>query len=392
MARKIILLVLGIAIVLYICLALTGLLFAKQEIKNLTIPRNSQDIENLFRKAKRIKRDVFLARPFLKFDKNLQNKLGLIDKIIKFEPLYNELAGISQEKTYLLVMQNNAEMRPSGGIWGSYGILKIKNGKVTSLKTDDTYNLDKELVGKFPAPEEVADTIGNEWRFWNANWSPDFKVSAEQGLFFFDQVESTTKLDGVVGPNVDYILSLLEISGPVKLKDYSFDLDQNNFVQKMIYEPNSQAVLAATNDDSILVKGVKKNYILSDIAVSILNQAIANSQQTTLVEKTLNALGHGDLIFYSTNPAVQKEMEGVGWAGRMPSGGNFVYLADANLGSKLDFIVEKSMKVTKTSENRYRADLEYYNPGEKNADLITQIFKTYRSFVRLYLPKGAKLT
>jgi hypothetical protein len=39
---------------------------------------------------------------------------------------------------YLILFQNNLELRPAGGYIGNFGILKVKNGQIVSLETHDT--------------------------------------------------------------------------------------------------------------------------------------------------------------------------------------------------------------------------------------------------------------
>lgn len=391
--KKYFLIISAVVSAAYFCLAITGLIFAQKEVQILTkntLPQNPAGFEELLNKTKRIKKDVFLVRPFLKLNSSWQNKLSLLDKIERYKPLVRELLGTNSEKTFLVVMQNNTELRPTGGIWGSYGILKINNGKITSFTTDDTYYLDQLNTGKFDPPADVKDIIENEWRFWNANWSPDFKKSVEQGLFFYKQVNPQIAFDGVLGPDVDYLLSLLKISGPVELADHSFKLDQDNFIQKMIYEPTTSAVFEGRKKYDTaenLIKPQEKNLVLSTIGKEIVDQITTQKKEEQLVRTTYDALKNQNLMIYLQKPEAQKQVEELGWAGRMPEKGNFAMIVDANFGSKLDLLINKQATIEKIASNRYKATLHYandYNPMDN-----TQFFTDYRNFVRIFVPNGS---
>jgi hypothetical protein len=363
-----------------------GATLAYKNFRKISKINSPQDIETALNGAVKIRREIVLARPFLRLSAKWRTDIKLLDKIVDLKPVVTELLGLDGEKTFLLVFQNNVEMRPSGGIWGSYGIAKVKDSQIVSIVTDDTYNIDKSLIGQYPPPEEVKDIFKNEWRFWNANWSPDFKKSVEQGLYFYRQVDPNIKFDGVIGPNIDYVLSLLEASGPIGLKGHNFTLDKDNFLQKMVLEPMSPASAKILED---YVKDDEKNYVLADIGQELINKLVSAGQTKAIVSDTYNALGNKDLQLYFAKPALQAKLEKYDWAGRMPTGGNFAMLVDANLGSKLDFMVEKKMKIEGLGDGRYRTTITYKNTLD--AKDKAHVFKVYRDYVRLYLPKGSKL-
>ena len=65
-----------------------------------------------------------------------------------------------QTKTFLILFQNNMELRPGGGYVGSFGILKIKDGHAESLDVHDTVNFDGRIPNTVPAPYPMEETLG----------------------------------------------------------------------------------------------------------------------------------------------------------------------------------------------------------------------------------------
>src|SRR3972149_2583662 len=192
MRRKKIQLLLLLVLITYIVAGGESGLLAYKDMKlgsRLNISANGEGIKQAVTTAEKIQKELILVRPLLIINRDWRQKLTLLDDIIDLKTVIYELSGVEGEKTFLLVMQNKTELRPSGGIWGFYGIMKVKDGKKTAMKTDDTFNLDRANTGRLEPPLEMKDVFRDQWRFWNANWSPDFGKSVEQGLYFYKQAD-----------------------------------------------------------------------------------------------------------------------------------------------------------------------------------------------------------
>jgi hypothetical protein len=286
-------------------------------------------------------------------------------------------------------MQNNAEMRPSGGFWGAYGVLKIRNAEIVSFQTGDTFLFDLKSQGKFDPPAETTEYFANEWRLWNANWSPDFATAAKQALFFYQQIDNQTKIDGVIGPNVDYLLSLLKSTGPIAVPGYTFDIDENNFVQKMIYEPIDPAVIETRKDDPNFITSNKivKN-MLGNLGQTILDKIEANGQEIAFAKSTNGALINKDLLLYFNQEKLQKANMALDWDGKI-SEGNSLVVVDANIGSKLDFLISKKLVTKKIGNGIYETTLIYKNNFVPTSE--SDLFSIYRNLVRIFVPKDSAL-
>ncbi len=65
-----------------------------------------------------------LIGAFLVWQQNWFNVDDNKTETLSFWKLIPELTGFNGERTYLLLFQNNLELRPSGGYIGSFGIFK----------------------------------------------------------------------------------------------------------------------------------------------------------------------------------------------------------------------------------------------------------------------------
>jgi len=356
--------------------------------------------------AKRIDRELFdeayskasainfLIRPLkpaLKLNEQSRKYLKNFDDLVNSKELISELLGIDEEKKYLVIMQNNTEIRPSGGFWGSYGLLSIKDGQILSFNTNDSYWIDLANAGKTRGPKEVADLFDDEWRFWNSNWSPDFQESVEQGLSFISMANTNIKIDGVIGPNLFYFLKLLDISGPIEVPGHTFKLTSENFINKMIYEPSDPLVYThKVNDPAYISSSLDKKSLLGEIGKSILEKIIENGKAKEFVLATAEALEANNLLIYSLDVDAQKEIIGAGWGGKFNLGSDGVAIIDANIGSKLDLIIDKDVSISKCGQNLFEITATYYNPI--NPDTINSKRPiVYRNLFRLFIPKDFQL-
>ena len=136
----------------------------KSYISAIKSGADSTDIKS---KADALNRDVTRILGFSKWPiiKQVTGFFGF-----NFSPIQNEIvASISaaailgikdKPQTFLLAFQNSAEARGTGGILGSYAIVKIENGKLTVQKTGSNAELKslEEIPLKMPAEYMVRST------------------------------------------------------------------------------------------------------------------------------------------------------------------------------------------------------------------------------------------
>ncbi|HET7713210.1 MAG TPA: DUF4012 domain-containing protein, partial [Patescibacteria group bacterium] len=122
----------------------------------------------------------------LELRKNLVSAKELVTLVTNFMPeakdvlLYAPVGlGSPTPKTYMVVFQNDKELRPTGGFLTAYAFTTVNKGKVTTEKTDDIYNLDQTIPRKPRAPAPILKYLKlvPEWNLRDSNLSPDFRVS-----------------------------------------------------------------------------------------------------------------------------------------------------------------------------------------------------------------------
>ena len=127
------------------------------------------------------------------------------------------LLGKDSPRTYLMIFQNDAELRPTGGFWTAYGSIRVDKGKITPLSSDDIYNLDAKFNSTIPAPRPIKAYHINVpyWNIRDMNLSPDFPTSIKLLLEKYQQLGHREKIDAVIGIDTQVLVDIVKVIGRV---------------------------------------------------------------------------------------------------------------------------------------------------------------------------------
>ena len=168
----------------------------------------------------------------------------LLDGYVSASERLPAILGWDAPRRYLVLTQNPAELRPTGGYIGSFGIVSFDKGRITERKFQDVFLLD--LPWSYPfikGPQELHDyLLGNKqpWQLADANWSPDFPASAQDAIRLYTNESGDTKIDGVLAITTYTIDELLKVTGPVTVPQYGLTIASGETTLKLL-----QAVWAA---------------------------------------------------------------------------------------------------------------------------------------------------
>lgn len=310
---------------------------------------------------------------------------GDIEPLVMLSP---HLAGFDSERTYLVLFQNDTELRPTGGFIGNYGILRVRDGRIVDFKIDDTYNLDRAAMkggrppAPFPLPEQLAQPL---WYFRDVNWLPDFPETAVRALQFYKEEGGTAKPNAVIALTTGPLIDLLKLTGPISL-------GAGQFTDKNVVDTLQSAVEVDYYKQGIPVTERKA-------IVNSLGQALAERLKTLSPYQLRDVLGimrdnldEKNMLLYDTDTAIERQYIVRNWAGEIKqASGDYLMVVDANLASlKTDPAVDRSIHyaVTARKDGRYVADLNIiYNHHGNFTWKTTRL----RDYVRAYVPKGSEL-
>ncbi|MDP3987622.1 MAG: DUF4012 domain-containing protein [Candidatus Levybacteria bacterium] len=328
---------------------------------------------------------------FLKSDLITSEKIDNFIKIISSTiDVYPGILGFESEKKYLLLFQNNMELRPGGGFIGSYGLLTLKNGSVKDLQIHDVYDADGQLKGHIEPPFAIRRYIPLvHWYLRDSNFNVDFTKNAKNAAYFLNQ-ETGDVVDGVIAVDVSFVKQMVEAMGSVVVNDYNETVTGENFY-----------ILTQSHAEKSFFPGStqKKDFLRSlfnSIMLSISTKK--NTPYLKLLENFSRAVDQKHILFAFGDPNIQNVftvngMSSALWDDREEnlSGFNdFLGINEANIGvNKTNYFIKRKIDQEVSIDERgilEKVTIQYKNlsnawPGGD-----------YKNYLRLILPLSAKLT
>lgn len=299
--------------------------------------------------------------------------------------------GFDSPKRFLVLLQNNTEMRPTGGFIGAYGIIEITSGEVTSWFVQGTEVLDNNAVETAvipPAPEPIQKyLVQPDWFFRDMNWDPDFPTTAQRVMAAYQEESGKNVVfDGVVAVTPTVFERLMQYIGPVTVDGVT--LNAENFTERLEYEVEYGY---EQRGDSFENRKRLMGDLLQELIVVFEDRVFELWPKA--IDVVFSSLADKHILLYATEPGTQEIILKQDWGGNLVPlevGQDGVFVVDANLASlKTDHAIERSYTYTITPEdNRLRARLEVQYNHTGSFDWRTS---RYRSYTRMYLPAGVEM-
>lgn len=320
-----------------------------------------------------------------------QQTLGEAEPLTRLLP---PLLGYPKPASFLFVLQNSDELRPTGGFIGTYGIIQSTDGDLARFETHDIYHLDMPVKDKVTVapPEPIKKYLVDKWYMRDANWSPDWPTSAEKILWFYDKENSALDkpdplkdFDGVIAVTPELITELMKLTGPVTVEGVTYTPE--NFVDLLQYKVEKDFVRLG-------VSSWQRKEVVGAIARTIKEKLLdlPIERWPDMIRLLGDNMARKNVLLYARDPALQKLIAEQGWSGEIKQDwGDYLMAVDANLAAlKTDAVMERQItyKLEQQPDGRLKAiaTLDYYHKG--SVDWKTS---RYQSFTRLYVPLGSKL-
>ena len=253
------------------------------------------------------------------------------------------LGGEQQQRTYLVMFQNNAEVRAGGGIPGAMAVVQAKNGRVSLTRQASLSDLSAFGVPVVPLSKSEEDLFGRNLGQYPADvtFTPDFERSAEllREMWLRDTGQA---VDGVVSVDPVAMSYLLNATGPVTLADGT-KLTAANAVDYLLHD----VYMTEPDPD-------RQNAIFADAASKVF-AALTTSQgdAQALFDGLLKGAQEHRIRVWSADEAERNLLATTPLAGRMPTEATStpqlgVYLNDGT-GAKMDYYLKYGVDVAPQS-------------------------------------------
>ena|GEM_PF-1267933 len=308
----------------------------------------------------------------------------IISQVYDLASVLPDILGHNGARHYLILFQNNSELRPTGGFIGSYAILTFADGKFENLFTDNVYNPDGQIQvqGLCKLPPKPLQKLTQCWGMRDANWSPDFPTSAQQVMSLYE-TGSGNNVDGMIGITPEVVRDLLALTGPVYLPQWNEVVTADNVVSLIQYKVTVE--FAADQDP--------KRFLI-DLSQVVLDRVLHlnRADWTKAFDILKSNLAQKDIQLYMENPQAQLLLSRNSWSGEVQSStADYLMVNTANLSATKasQFIVPRYRLITTIATDGTITDkltITYQHTGswEWPSDHVI-------NYQRIYIPKGSTL-
>ena len=312
--------------------------------------------------------------------------------------LLDEIAGANGDRRYLIAVANTAEMRGSGGMILSYGVLTSHAGQITLSHFGPIDQLALTRPVKVSFPHDFLAAYGGlgpteQWR--EANIMSDFTKVGPVLDAMYTQATGLP-VDGVIQIDPSGLGAILSGTGPVAVPDLGLVTAAN------VVPLTLNQVYVEFPDRS-----VRQDY-LQAVARAAFAHLISGDYQSLrpLGTALVHASAARHVLMYDTAASAEDDIATLGFDGSLPGPGtDFAQLTVQNFGGdKMDYYLDSSLEIRgrrpADTNAALTATIDLHDTAPPNGQ-PPYIFGpdngdgdppgAYRGLVTLYLPAGSSL-
>jgi nitrate reductase NapE component len=306
------------------------------------VARATKTLANATTAADRIDTGATLS-PVTSAVDQLRNALGTVsqqaitaNKIVQLAPT---MLGHDGDRDYVLLFQNNAELRAGGGIPGAVALLQVRDGAISLGNQASGASFgpyDKPVLALSPETTSLYGDITGRY-MQDVNLTPRFNVTGALAREMWKQ-KFGQQVDGVLAIDPVTLGYILRATGPVQLPSGD-TLTSGNAAKLLLSD-----VYAKYPDPKV------QDAFFASAASAVFEKVSSGGFDTKkFIAALTDGTKDGRLRLWSADKAEQKQITGTALAGDLPTASaqtrEFgVYLNDGT-GSKMDYYLDKKVAV-----------------------------------------------
>ena len=248
--------------------------------------------------------------------------------------LLPDMLGEQEPRTYLLMIQNPAELRSTGGLPGSLALLHAEDGKVSMGWQGSPNDINGLPTPAVELPKDTAQQFGPSPAIdmRDANFTPDFPEAAQIVKAMVERRQDV-KLDGVVSVDPIALALLMRGTGPVTVTK-GVTLNGANVVQALL---NQTYQVLDTQDE--------QNTFFETVARKIFDSVMSGQgDQQQAIRGLASAGGQHRVLVWSAHDDEEAALEGTAVSGSITSHSPKhpeigMYINDSTAG-KMDYYLQ----------------------------------------------------
>jgi len=307
-------------------------------------------------------------------------------------------------KSYLLLVQNEDELRTTGGFITTVGNLIVRDGEILKLHFEGVDN-EEDWTKPFPeSPWQLQEYMNASVLILrDSNWFTNFPTSASWAKYLYSYNHSG-RVDGVIAFDQQFLVMLLGALGPLDVEGAPYVITSGNVIDYMrsAKEPPPGEVPA---------DGFYRKDFIRNIADAVLKGLVSGGKKDWrgLAITLTQALDERHLLMQFEDPIVESLLAEHDWDGVVrPFGSDFLMTTDSNIGfNKTNALMDISLSydvdltdvsspmgsLVLTHKNNANGDVEciHFDTGQVPEDYSYPMDRCYWSYTRVYKQAGAEL-
>ncbi len=346
-----------------------------------------------------------------------------------------QLLGVSKPATYLVLILDSSELRPTGGFIGNFGALTLDSGRLdpnfhirditlidSSVKFGDAkYQQVIPLPGEYDWLKSIFKAGGTDsWSVRDSNLEPDFPTSSRYALDLYAKLlpdaqknitgssvtlynpATSGQFAGVLALSLGFFQQALGITGPITISDGSIHetVNAQNFVSKIHYY--ALAAPGTGPDNQVCGDTSCAKVFTSDVVKGFMAKVKANLSQYLggLAKLFYDSLKTKDIEVYLTNAPSQHLLSDLKVAAEVvaPATGDSVFEVEANIGANKDnaflkYIMRDTITIDQSGAATHTLTWTYTWPNDPATlnETFAAGVANYHSYSRVFTPPGASL-
>ena len=323
-----------------------------------------------------------------------------------------EILGENGSRTYLLIAQNEDELRPTGGFISSAGTLRVENGEIQNLEMVDAYRIDNwaEKPYDFP-PQPFYDYMDIDlFLFRDANFWPDLPTTAEKALDLYSYGQEVPPLDGLIAIDQEFLRLLVEATGPIYIEESDITINPQNTIETL---QNAWGARETENNTEWYANRKAFIGIFAAAIIDHIQNDFGAVDPVILAKNMKTALAEKHLQLYLRDAEAMAVLDENGWNGRLapPDTQDFLAVVDTNMGFNktniyvnrtVDYHValndtgagkaELNVTINHTGQGSELECIQFSNENYINESNYLDLAEScYWSYLRVYVPGGSQL-
>jgi hypothetical protein len=283
----------------------------------------------------------------LRFAAELQVIRGYVDAAARAAKVLPIMLGDQRPQRYFIGLQNEAEMRGTGGLPGAFAIATAAHGRITFQR----FESDAALLP--PGRDHAIDTgldFGPQFdalygpsrpteAFVDSNVSPNFPYAAQVWAAMWQRTTGQ-RIDGVIAVDPTVLSYFLAATGPAPLKDGGA-LTADNVVS---LTQRDQYALFADNQQ-------RKRFEVAVLRAAARKLTSGAGTARGLLDAAARASAEQRLLVWSATGSVESRLRQTPYAGALPSGGTRPFagfVVNNAAAGKLDYYLQRGLSYARS--------------------------------------------